>query len=106
MQGDDFAKVIVEAKRGVQLCSSFKYEALQPECKKMTSEFEGMIIKAKARQQNTNALELKEQEAKPKEEEEPQQKAVGISAVGALSTFALTSGIVYLGLVGLNKLNK
>ena len=62
MQGTDFDACITEVDKGIALCDTFEYAPLKPESVKMANEFISMRIKARARKQNTNALEIKAQD--------------------------------------------
>ena len=60
IEGTDLPSVAKECDKGVQLCNNVTDERLVPEAKKLQTEFENIKLKAEARIQKTNALELKE----------------------------------------------
>jgi hypothetical protein len=115
MQGKDFERVMREADTGIKLCKEFTWAPLKGEADNMLTEFEGMKLKALARKDKTNALEIKDQYRKqkalekgePDDEELKAMTAKGtFSAATALTTFTLTTGAVYAGFMAYNKLMK
>ena len=109
MQGKDFARVQEEAVTGVRLCEEFKFDPLMQECDRMKQEFKGLQLKAKAKQLNTNALAIKEQEeATPAPEKEPAvsvaQEESSFSWSNAITTFAVATGLTYFSLLTYQKM--
>mgnify|MGYP000405947587 CR=1 FL=1 len=73
----------------------------------MLTEFNGIKLKANAKKQNTNALDLKEKEEQQKDAENLHvaiTKKNSFSTGTALATFVLTGGLVYATLRGVKKL--
>lgn len=94
--------MIKDAQVGIELCSGYSYELLKPEMTRMKEEFEGMKLKAEARMNNTCAMDLREDKtttAEPEEDKILVHKR-GLSSASVISTFIVTSGVVYLGLLG------
>ena len=106
MHGKDWARTIKEAEKGVELCKAFNFEPLKPEADRMLNEFNGIKNKARAKSQNTNALELLEKEENEIKTDDDDLKVVAqksFSTSSALTAFAVTSGIVYLSILGFQK---
>jgi hypothetical protein len=74
---------------------------------RMKEEFEGMKLKSEARLTNTCAMNLRESKSRAtsldKDEEDHKVLAQkqGLSTGSIISTFVVTSGIVYLGMLGI-----